>query len=160
MAHGDERLTPIAWSSTDAKPAVARELERDLRQICQRSDRVDPDLAQDVLFWLDLGGNPQAVARWLRDEMDDGHNAARFPTRGASPALFSRDQRPGGGQQRTRRSSARARHEDVPPVAEPTAPRVRGFWAMTINFMLFAFKITRRRRSGRRPTRSDAAVSR
>jgi hypothetical protein len=91
MAHGDKEPEPIVWSSGPRVPCRGSGLERDLREICERSEHVDPELAQDVLFWLDLGGEPRDVARWLRHELGDGPGSAWFPTERDVNTPFSRD---------------------------------------------------------------------
>jgi hypothetical protein len=90
MAHEDKSPEPIIWSSTAPKPGADSDLERDLRRYCE-TDRLTPELAQDVLFWLDLGRGPRDVARWLRHQLEDGQDAARFPTAPDENSLFPQD---------------------------------------------------------------------
>jgi hypothetical protein len=94
MAREEEALAQIVWSSATPTPGVDSDLECDLRKVCQRSDRLSPELAQDVLFWLDLGGEPRDVARWLRHELENGRELASFSTARDVNSLFSRDTRP------------------------------------------------------------------
>jgi hypothetical protein len=152
MAYREEALEPISWSSADPEPGVDADLERDLRSVCERGDRVTPDLAQDALFWLDVGGEPRDVAQWLRHEIGDGRHGARFPKGRDGNSLFSRDQRtPDAGQKDW--PAAEAIPPDASSAAQPSPSRVTPFWTIAISFMVVAMRFTQRRRSGRPLTR-------
>jgi hypothetical protein len=89
VAHGDKPSGSIARSSAVPKTEAKSDLERDLRTVCERGGRLTHELAQDVLFWLDLGREPRDVARWLRHELQD---AAQFSTTPDETSSFSHDE--------------------------------------------------------------------
>jgi hypothetical protein len=89
MAQWDKAPEP----SVARTPGADSDLERDLRRFCERADRLTPDLARDVLFWLDLGEEPRDVARWLLEQLEVGGDASRDPSVRQDSSLFPPDER-------------------------------------------------------------------
>jgi hypothetical protein len=90
-----EEPVPIRWAGPDPRPDSDRladqRLDRDLRELCERGRGVTPELARDVVFWLDLGRSPRDVARWLRVELEDEPDTARFSSKPLHDSLFPHD---------------------------------------------------------------------
>jgi hypothetical protein len=114
MAQWERAPESIVWSSVAPRRGAESDLEWELRRFCNRGGRVTPDLARDVLFWLDLGREPRDVARWLREQLEVGE-AARSPSVSLEDSLFPRDARiPEAGERigwtrKRRRASRRGR---------------------------------------------------
>jgi len=92
VPHENRESEPIRWASPAPKPGADSDLERNLRRVCASGECLAPELARDALFWLDLGEEPRDVARWVRSQLRDGPNAARFPSMPADDSLFPQDE--------------------------------------------------------------------
>ena len=90
MGHQDEPV-PIRWAGPVASADSDRRLDRDLRGLCEAGKGVTPELARDVLFWLDLGQSPRDVAHWLRIQLEEGPGAARYPFGPLHGSLYPAD---------------------------------------------------------------------
>ncbi|MDQ1430834.1 MAG: hypothetical protein QOF40_1436 [Actinomycetota bacterium] len=123
-----EEPARISWArpapSPEADHLADERLDRELRELCARGAGVTPALAQDVVFWLDLGQSPTDVANWLRTQLGDAPTPARVPSQPGQAPPFAPESAPtlnpqNGAATRTESATASAPSAAVTPTVSP-----------------------------------------
>jgi hypothetical protein len=81
-----ESSESMRWRSLVLRSKSDPEVEEELRGLCEHGAWLSPDLARDVVFWLDIGLPPRTVEHWLCGElMSDPGGAFLVQARDAEP---------------------------------------------------------------------------